>query len=201
MPAPGYQWNFDNNPISGASNPTALTANLVIAGASAANMGTYSVTITNAAGTVGSSNVTLTVNSASLAIAATSPANGQSGVCYDTPLAITFNQPPSLGTTNLIRIYNAANPAAPVDTVDVSLGALQARTVGGVALKSYAVLINGNVATVYPHSNVMTFNQTYYVTIDNGAFTDASGADFAGLTNTSAWSFSTKPTVRPIAPT
>src|SRR5208283_4061965 len=100
--------------------------------------------------------------------------------------------PPSVGTAGLIRIYNAANPSTPVDTVDMSLGALQARTVGGVALNSYAVLINGNVATIYPHSNVMTFNQTYYVTIDDGAFTDATGANFAGLTNTSAWSFSTK---------
>ena len=47
VPPPAYQWNFNNNPISGASNPTALTSNLVISSASAANMGTYSVTITN----------------------------------------------------------------------------------------------------------------------------------------------------------
>jgi pectin methylesterase-like acyl-CoA thioesterase len=193
VPPPGYQWNHNNNPISGASNPTALTSNLVIASASPADDGNYSVTITNAAGTTVSITVTLTVNSASLAIAAASPANGQSGVFYDTPLVITFNQPPSLGTNGKIRIYNTNNSAAPVDTVDVRLGALQARTVGGVALNSYAVLINGNVATVFPHSNVMTFKQSYYVTIDNGAFTDAAGAYFVGLTDTNAWSFSTKP--------
>jgi len=194
VPAPGYQWNFDNNPISSATNPTALSASLIIANASASNMGTYSVTITNAAGTATSSNVTLTVNSASLGIVSTAPSNGQTNVCYDTPLTITFNQPPSVGTAGRIRIYNAANPGTPVDTIDVSRGALQPRTVGGVALNSYAVLTNGNVATVYPHSNVMTFDQTYYVTIDNGAFTDASGANFTGLTNGNAWSFSTKPT-------
>jgi hypothetical protein len=192
VPPPAYQWMFSNAPISGVSNPTALTSNLVIASASPANMGTYSVTVTNAAGSVVSSNATLTVNSASLAIASTSPANTQTGVRYDTPLAITFNQPPSVGTAGLIRIYNAASPATPVDTVDVHPGALQTRSVGGVALNSYAVLINGNVATVYPHANVMTFNQTYYVTIDNGAFTDSTGANFAGLTNTNGWSFSTK---------
>jgi pectin methylesterase-like acyl-CoA thioesterase len=194
VPAPAYQWSFNNTPISGGANPSALTANLVISSASASNMGTYSVTVTNAAGTVVSSSATLTVDSATLAISSTSPANNRSGVCCDTPLAITFNQPPSLGTSGLIRIYNATNSSVPVDTVDVSLGALQARSVGGVALNSYAVLINGNVATVYPHSNVMTFNQTYYVTIDNGAFTDATGANFAGLTNSNGWTFSTKPT-------
>ncbi|MGA2500501.1 MAG: pectinesterase family protein [Tepidisphaeraceae bacterium] len=192
VPAPGYQWNHNNNPISGVSNPTALTANLVIASASPADDGNYSVTITNAAGTVDSITVTLTVNSADLAIAATSPANSQPGLCYDTPLAITFNQPVLLGTTGKIRIYDTNNSATPVDTVNVSQGALQGRTVGGVALNSYAVRINGNVATVYPHSNVMTFSRTYYVTIDNGAFTDAAGAYFAGLTDTNAWSFSTK---------
>jgi hypothetical protein len=194
VPSPSYQWNFGGAPISGAGNSSALTANLVIPAVTPGNAGTYSVTVSNSAGVVTSTSVTLTVNSASLAIAGTSPANGQSGVCYDTPLAITFNQPPSVGSSGTVKIYNTANPSTPVDTIDMSLGALQSRTVGGVTLNAYAVIINGNVATVYPHAGVMTFGQSYFVTIDNGAFLDASGANYPGLTNTSGWTFTTKST-------
>src|ERR1035437_3558022 len=39
----------------------------------------------------------------------------------------------------------------------------------------------------------MTSNQTYYVTVDNGVFEDASGAYFAGITATNSWQFATKP--------
>jgi pectin methylesterase-like acyl-CoA thioesterase len=41
---------------------------------------------------------------------------------------------------------------------------------------------------------VMTSNKTYYVTIDDGVFADSAGAYFAGITDTNAWRFTTKPT-------
>lgn len=194
VPSPSFQWNFNSNAISPSANSSAATANLVISAVTPANAGTYSVTVSNSAGTVTSANVTLTVNSATLAIASTTPANGQANVCYDTPLAITFNGPPSIGTSGKVKIFNSANPSTPVDTIDMSLGALQARTVGGISLNTYAVMINGNTATVYPHAGVMTFGQSYFVTIDNGAFLDAAGANYPGLSSTSAWTFTTKST-------
>ncbi len=58
----------------------------------------------------------------------------------------------------------------------------------------FPVIISGTTAAIYPHSGVMTSNQTYYVTMDNGILADSTGAYFAGVSDTNAWRFTTKPT-------
>ncbi len=192
VPAPGYQWNKGGVPISAGVNPTAATATFSIASAQAGDIGTYSVTVSNAAGFTNSVGATLTVNS-TMAATTFLPANGATGVGYDTPLYVTFDRPPSLNNLGRILIYDAA-AATVVDTIDLSQGSPQSRTVGGVALNAYPVIITGNTAAIYPHSGVMTSNKNYYVTIDDGAFTDATGAYFSGISASNIWHFSTKPT-------
>jgi len=126
---------------------------------------------------------------AQVTVTSFSPANGATGVCYDTPLNLTFNQAPTRGTTGKIRIYNVTNGATPVDTVDLSLNAgngTQARTIGGETFNTYPVIITGNTAAIYPHLGMLTSNQVYYVTVDASAFS------FVGITATNAWQFSTK---------
>jgi sugar lactone lactonase YvrE len=54
VPAPSYQWAFDGAPIAGATNPT-----LSFASVQAANLGAYSVSVSNSAGTVASGAATL----------------------------------------------------------------------------------------------------------------------------------------------
>jgi hypothetical protein len=153
------------------------------------------VFIANSAGSVLSSAATLIVNS-TMTTTLLSPTNGATGAFYDTPLAITFSVAPTLRTAGTIKIYNVTNPITPVDTIDLSLGNAQQRLFPGDAQSfTYNVVsINGNTATIYPHFNVMTPNQTYYVTVDNGVFADAAGAYFAGITDPSTWQFTTKPT-------
>jgi hypothetical protein len=56
-PAPTYQWNFNGNPIAGATNAT-----YSIASAQSSNAGSYTVTATNSAGSVTSVASVLTVN-------------------------------------------------------------------------------------------------------------------------------------------
>lgn len=193
IPAIAYQWRKNGTAIPNATNAT-----LSFASASPSDMGVYSVVITNTAGTVTSSNATLTVNS-TMAVTSLSPALNATGICYDTPLTISFSQTPVLRNAGKIRIFAASNPSTPVDTIDLSLNNLlgvqghSAFPGDGQAFNYYPVVISGNTATIYPHGGVMTSNETYFVTIENGVFADAAGAYFAGITDSSTWQFTTKP--------
>jgi len=188
VPAPTYQWYFNNSAINNATSAT-----YCIASAAPTNAGNYSVTVTNTAGSVTSAGATLTVDSAMTATLF--PTNGAVNVCYDTPLFITFSQTPVLSSTGKVNIYNVTNSATSVDTIDISLGQLQLRSIGGDGtFATYPIIINGNTAQIYPHLDLLSANQQYYVTVDAGLFTDTNGALFAGITTTNGWVFTTKPT-------
>jgi pectin methylesterase-like acyl-CoA thioesterase len=190
IPAPGYQWLKNGAPITG--NPSALTTNLTIAAATPQDIANYSVQVTNAAGSATSSNATLFVNSTTLAVSALSPANGATNLCIDQPLSITFNGPPSQGTTGKILIYNVANPSVPVDTIDLGLAlSAQTKSIGGVSYNYYPVMLASNTASIYPHVT-LAYGQTYFVIVDDGVFTDNLGAYFAGIADTNTWRFSTR---------
>ena len=139
------------------------------------------------------------------------PRQRSDGVCYDTPLYVTFNGPVSIVNSGKIRIYNATNSVTPVDIIDMSSNTVIISTLNtGIFLTNnvqphslfsgdsqvinyFPVIISGNTAAIYPHSGVMTSNQTYYVTMDNGIVADSTGAYFAGISDTNAWRFTTKP--------
>ena len=196
-----YQWYDNNSPVSSAVNPTATNATFTIASAGPADSGSsLYVQISNSAGSTNSASVTLTVNS-TMGVSALLPASGATGVCYDTPLYLTFAQAPTLGTTGKIQIFNVTNSAQPVDTIDLSLNVslnpkamnVQPRTIArSDVFTNYPVIITGNQAAIYPHLDVLTSNQTYYVIVQDGTFSDSSGAGFAGITATDTWQFTTK---------
>ena len=84
------------------------------------------------------------------------------------------------------------DPASPttttpaVRTTPADLHNYQLTTIGGLSdFHFYPVIIHGNVATIYPHNNVLRYRRVYIVEIDAGVFTPAIG-DFA-------WRFTTKP--------
>ena len=79
-----------------------------------------------------------------------------------------------------------------VRTTPADLHNYQLTTIGGLAdFHFYPVLLHGNVATIYPHNNVLRYHHKYIVQIDSGVLTPATGA-FAGFTTDFAWTFATK---------
>ncbi|HUA66761.1 MAG TPA: pectinesterase family protein [Alphaproteobacteria bacterium] len=187
VPAPTYQWYKNNVPIPGATGTNYSIASVVLT-----NIGTYSVVVSNAAGAVSASAYLAIYSSMTGTPAA--PANGAANVCVDTLLSITFSQTPTAGTTGKINIYDASNPGTPVDTLDMSGGNLQPRTIGGISINAYNILINGNTAVIYPHAGVLTTGNTYYVTMDPGVIVDPNGAYFTGISASTTWQFTTKST-------
>ena len=200
-PAPTYQWYTNGSPVS-----TATSAAFTLASVSPSNTTTnIYVQISNSAGTTNSATVSLTVNS-TMAVAALWPTNGATGVCYDTPLYLTFSQPPALQKAGTIKIFNVTNSATPVDTINLGQSVdrtvyasyvnnaynVQSRVIAGDTFTNFPVILTGNTAAIYPHLDLLTSNQTYYVTVDDGTFTDAAGANFAGITATNVWQFTTK---------
>src|ERR1019366_3067422 len=127
VPARAYQWYKNGNPISTGVNPTATNSTLSIASTSPSDTANYYVQISNSAGFTNSATVTLTVNT-TVAATTFAPANGATGVCYDTPLYVTFNAPLVLSNAGTIKIYNVTNSTTPVDTINLSLGTLQAHS-------------------------------------------------------------------------
>ncbi len=212
IPAPGLQWykttsvSSPGTPISGQTSGT-----LTFVNAQGSNILYYYLVASSTAGSVTSSVVKLTVNSTTLASTSIAPANGATGICYDTPLYLTFNGPISTVNSGKIRIYNANNSVTPVDTIDMGANTVIISTLtSGVFLTNnvqphslfsgdsqvmnyFPVIISGTTAAIYPHLGVLTSNQTYYVTVDNGIVADSSQAYFAGIFDTNAWRFTTKP--------
>jgi hypothetical protein len=206
VPAPTLQW-YKNKALMGGQTSSPLS----IANAQGSDIATYSVVASNAAGSATNS-ATLTVLSTNLAATAFAPTNGATGVCYDTPLYVTFNGPVSIQNSGKIRIYNAASSTL-VDTIDMSANTVIVSTLNAglgvyltnniqahsafqgdsTAFNYFPVIVTGATAAIYPHSGVLTSNQTYYVTLDSGIVKDSAGAQFAGISDTNAWRFTTKP--------
>src|SRR4051794_8817267 len=94
-------------------------------------------------------------------VSSTFPANGATGVCTDAPLRMVFDTPPAVGTSGTIRVYEAGNPGAPVDMID--LGA--PLTIIAIAGRNYfyrPVVVTGNEAYVYLRK-VLQPGGTYFV--------------------------------------
>ncbi|HLP77576.1 MAG TPA: pectinesterase family protein [Candidatus Paceibacterota bacterium] len=191
-PVPTYQWQ-----TNGVNIPDATNSTLTLPDVSIDQSGyVYSLIANNAIGAVTNS-MTLTVNEpvySTMTVTAVSPGNGATGICSDTPLTVTFSDNVSLGTIGSIKIYDASNPGTPVDTINASLGLNQQRIFPGdnQSFTYRTIEISGNTARIYPHFNVLAPNTTYYVTIDPKTFKDSGGTNFLGLTDTSAWQFTTK---------
>jgi photosystem II stability/assembly factor-like uncharacterized protein len=83
------------------------------------------------------------------------------------------------------------------------------RTLDNTIFESYTlpsgnVIVSGNTVVINPTA-ILANSTGYYINIEAGAFEDAAGNDFAGITNNSVWNFTTldtsPPTVVSFSPT
>ena len=105
-------------------------------------------------------------------LVATSPADNAANAFASDPLVATFSQNISRGIGN-ITLRNLTDG---LDTV--------------IPVNDSRVLVSENLLTVNPGSNYLA-NRAYAVRIDPGAITNVLGASYPGITNDTAWDFST----------
>jgi hypothetical protein len=101
-----------------------------------------------------------------------SPADDATNVAVDSNLQITFSENVFKGSGNVV--IKQSSDDSTVQTFDVA---------------SSAVTVNGAMVTVNPAD--LAGSTGYYVTIDSGAFRDAAGNAFGGISSKDAWNFTT----------
>ncbi len=189
-----YQWYKDGSPLSGENSST-----ITITNAQLSDTGNYTVVVSNSGGSLTSSPARLTVVSP-ISVTAMQPINGAMSVCVDTALKLTFDQVPQAGTRGIIRVYNADGTI--FDSIDLSQdtvpganvpGNQSSKSIGGAStmFNYYPIIVTDNTAAIYLHKQ-LDYNQTYYITIETGAITDANGAPFVGISDPNAFRFTTK---------
>ncbi|KAF1814031.1 pectin lyase-like protein [Eremomyces bilateralis CBS 781.70] len=148
----------------------------------------------------------------------TFPPQGDFTVNPDTHLVLEFDSPPEIGNSGLIRIYDvfankvvdtlnmsipaSPNPSGRAPTADGSTTSpppadpndknpYQVNIIGGLDFYFFPIIVRGNVATIYPHNNVLKYGRVYKVTVDPEVL-KASKGTFDGFSDRSPWIFSTK---------
>ena len=111
-------------------------------------------------------------------ISSTTPADNATGVDPTANLSITFDENVAKGTGN-ISIYDSSDNL--VEAIDVTSG---------------QVTVSGATMTINP-TNSLAGLTSYYVQIDATAIDDTSGNSFAGISDTTTWSFTTADTIHP----
>ncbi len=128
---------------------------------------------------------------------ATFPSAGATDVQVDSPISVTFDAPPALGTGS-IRIFRAADDAV-VDTVTVGadidvLGPATGTSAGRRRqVNTTPVTVQGNTVSFKPHDGALAYGTEYYVGIAGGALTGTlRGVPFTGLGAEAGYTFTTR---------
>jgi pectin methylesterase-like acyl-CoA thioesterase len=128
------------------------------------------------------------------------PAADSKEICADTQLRLTFTVPVAIGQSGKIQVWKASAPAAPIDTVDAGVAVTEDMIGGRHFYQNRPIFIDGMQAIIYLHRAApLAPNETYYVTVDSGVFTDPAGATLGEITSSTDWRFTTRATMIPAA--
>jgi pectin methylesterase-like acyl-CoA thioesterase len=121
------------------------------------------------------------------------PANGAASACTDAPLRLNFDIAPMTGAGGSVRVFDAANPATPVDSFDIAAGTPM-QTIGPRTYYYKPIIITGNEAYIYLR-RVLQPGHTYYVNIDPGVFTNGfNGPAIGAVADDTTWRFTVRST-------
>ena len=118
-----------------------------------------------------SANIVIPPESTPPVMVAVSPANNATGVVATAALTITFDEVVKSVSGKKVRILDLADPINPVEIIDAAEGVL-----------------DGKSFTFTP-AQPFTYEQTYFIIVDNGAFTDIFGNPYNGIATNSVWRF------------
>jgi pectate lyase len=129
----------------------------------------------------------------------TSPSPLEPRAYPDTSLSITFDAPPSVGTSGSVRIFRASDDA-PVDIIRakdetdlIGYAGPDGQALRRSVYSDARIRVAGNSVVIVPHNAVLDFATEYYVAIADGLI-DAvlGGAPFRGLGKQAGFRFATR---------
>ncbi|HSV27789.1 MAG TPA: pectinesterase family protein, partial [Sedimentisphaerales bacterium] len=129
------------------------------------------------------------------------PANGAKNIPVDTRLRIWFEEPPEVGVSGSLRVYDAADDelveeirmAPAPDLRSLRSGGVWPwqNTYGGEEYNYYPVITSGYEAEIELRSGRLQYGREYYVLMDEG-FLQNEGFPIAAIRHKNTWRFSTK---------
>ncbi len=155
-----YVDTFD---FTNTTSPWAITLN---------NIGTKLYIAENKDGGVNEYELGAAYNLTTPTLSSSVPADNATGISIDANIVLTFSEPMDVESGN-IEIYKTSDNSL-VETIDVT---------------SSQVTGTGTTAITINPSSDFEYNVEYYVLIDATAFDDGSDASYAGITSTTALSF------------
>jgi pectin methylesterase-like acyl-CoA thioesterase len=121
------------------------------------------------------------------------PAKGATSVCTDAPLRIVFDTPPAIGVAGTIKVFEAGDPATPVDSIDVG-AAVATQNIGGRIYIYKPIIVAGSEAYIYLR-RVLQPGRSYVVHIDPGVFVMGPGGPAIGaVADDTSWTFTVRGT-------
>jgi pectate lyase len=187
-----------SNPAVVATSINGSQLSLISVGA-----GTATITITSGSDPTKNHSITATIAPAFVMPTETyslsgrvDPAVNETNAYTDTRLSITFDSPPTLGTSGRIRIFKL-NDDSIVDTISLNANT---DAIGYPGQGTYRIVntsplsISGNTLTISLDNSKLAYDTSYYVAIADGVVTGTqlNGTSFVGLGKNAGWTFKTK---------
>ncbi|MBI4090459.1 MAG: Ig-like domain-containing protein [Candidatus Komeilibacteria bacterium] len=137
---------------------------------------TFAFDATDAAGNAATqvSNTSVTFDNTAPTVSTLSPADNATGVSTTTNLIMTFSETVNVNTGNVVIKKTSDNST--VETIDITSGQVTGTGTDTITVNPSVTLADGT---------------EYYVQVDAGALRDAAQNNYAGIADTTSWSFTT----------